>query len=218
MALQCIHHGFQCRMSTKLSEKNIRFPQVYGLDCPICLPAIFYLRVNLKGEVYSNNPHNILKSWKWTFTMRLWKSHQMNWQMLPETCWNVLSCVFKLMVNSFSTSCELLNVLQVALNINNVSYCTILYSVFTMNVWMSCMLLLKRGLFYVGHPVCVPVTTAWRFLRLRTEVMASRYGAKLKVWWISSHGQAINMWSCSLGVGQRTNNLAPQKWSLPWNP
>ena len=42
MALRRIRHGFQCHKSMKLSEKDVQFPQVYGLlDCPICLPAIF---------------------------------------------------------------------------------------------------------------------------------------------------------------------------------
>ena len=110
-----------------------------------------------------------LKSWKRTFAMRLRKSHQVNWQKLPETCWNLLSCVFKFMVNSFSTSCELLNGLHVILNNNNnnnnVPYCTILYSVLTMNDWMFCMLLIRRGLFYLGYHVynLYLFPTSWLF-------------------------------------------------------
>ena len=60
MALRRILHGFQCHKSMKHSEKNVQFQQVYGLpDRLICLPAIFICGGNLKGKVYSNNPHTI---------------------------------------------------------------------------------------------------------------------------------------------------------------
>ena len=66
MALRRILHGFKCRMSMKLSEKNVQFPQVYDLpDRPISPRSSdlstcdFYLWGNLKGRVYSNNPHTI---------------------------------------------------------------------------------------------------------------------------------------------------------------
>ena len=38
----------------------------------------------VKGKVYSNNRHTI-EELKTNITMRLWKSHKMNWQKLPET-------------------------------------------------------------------------------------------------------------------------------------
>ena len=130
--------------------------------------------------------------------MRLWKSHQLNWQKLPETCWNVLSCVSKFMVNSFSTSCELLNVLQVVLNNNNAPYCTVLYPIFTLNEWMLCMLLIRCGLFYIGHPVLnyqylicalmLLLTVACFFLPVVTLAAISR--SSFLTLMVSSRGEA----------------------------
>ena len=60
MALRRILHGFQCHMSMKLSEMNVQFPLIYDLpDSPIYIFAIFICGGNLRGKVYSNNPHTI---------------------------------------------------------------------------------------------------------------------------------------------------------------
>ena len=116
-------------MSMKLSEKTIQYPLVYGLlDHPICLPAIFICGGNLRGKVYSNNPHTIEK-----LKMNIRNAFAITPTELAKVTRNMLSCVSKFMVNNFSTSCELLNVLHFVLNNNNVLYCTVVYSVFTLN-------------------------------------------------------------------------------------
>jgi len=41
----------------------------------------------------------------------------------------------------------------------------------------------------VRNVTWVPVTAAWRVVILRMEETASRYGGKLRIYWISSDGQ-----------------------------
>ena len=103
----------------------------------------FYLWDNLKAKVYSNNPHTNeeLKTNIRHAIVEITPNELAN--VAGKTCWNVLSCVSKLMINSFSSSCKLLNVLHVVLNNNNLPCCTILYSVFTLNEWMFYMPLLR---------------------------------------------------------------------------
>jgi hypothetical protein len=55
----------------------------------------------------------------------------------------------------------------------------------------------------LGGPL---ITTAWRVLRLRMEETPSRYGGKLRIYWLRSRGQPTRGGSPARGLGVRLTN------------
>ena len=131
------------------------------------------------------------------------------YRVMSRGVWNPDSTGFVVTIPKFQIYLFMTNVTQVTVNMHECTdeyRCSWARAHTHIHTQSNC-----KSLFYFGKPcLWVPVTTAWRILRLRMEerppiwrVTANKLNKPLRT--------ADKGWSSSLGVGWRTNNSYPWK-------